>query len=171
MSVEINVVSAVLAFALVSFQASIPSIIRFLTSLSMSRSDKEREITKTIKQLKLEQSGISMMDNFAKFAKIDRQIIKLRSELVKIAEARSSERSHAEGAFKLTFYALAGLMGLFTVYQFGSEPVIRFLDRDPFYPLGGVIGFPSKYKTVYAAAIGLPVWSGLCRVFLRIVMN
>ena len=49
--------------------------------MSVSASPAQLKLIEEIKKYKAEQSGISMMDEFAKHAKLERKIIKCREEL------------------------------------------------------------------------------------------
>lgn len=57
-----------------------------LVSLIVASNPMELKLVAQIKELKLQQSQISMMDEFAKHAKLERQMIKLRSELQSLGE-------------------------------------------------------------------------------------
>ncbi|TRY76538.1 hypothetical protein TCAL_00094 [Tigriopus californicus] len=124
-----------------------------------SCSPRETEIREEIRSLKKTQDGISMMDEFAKHAKIERRLIKLKAALQELQSDRISQTKMSYRAFQITFYAITGLLFLFIFFTYGSEPVVIFNESHPFYPFHLLMSYP----TGLSGAIGIPFWTLICR--------
>ena len=77
-----------------------------VTSGSKADHARVRSILEQIKLCKAAQREISMMDEFAKHAKIERKVNRLKEELEGIGKAINEAESNAYRAFQVTFYAI-----------------------------------------------------------------
>ena len=139
-----------------------------LSNLSVKLSPKERTLLEEIKELKNEQSGISMMDEFAKYSKIERKLIKLREEMKQIGSFKMEEMKNAKKSLNIAFYAILALFYLFIItnYGFGS-PLIKFPDEKWIKPFGWIISSP----IFDAVSLGIPFWIFCCKSVLNCVLS
>ena len=88
-------------------QSFLPSLINWLVSLNAGKASDPREIEamRKIEKLKADQKELSMMDDFAKWAKIDRQIIALQEEVKKFSGSRAQHVQDAKNSLKKTLYS------------------------------------------------------------------
>eukprot|EP00088_Acartia_fossae_P013784 TRINITY_DN1729_c0_g1_i12.p1 TRINITY_DN1729_c0_g1~~TRINITY_DN1729_c0_g1_i12.p1 ORF type:complete len:179 (+),score=15.41 TRINITY_DN1729_c0_g1_i12:77-613(+) len=143
----------------------ITPITKYLVNLTSQITDSEISIIKEIRDLKQELSQISMMDEFAAYAKTERKINKLteKLELYKVARKTSSDK--ASFAIKITLNSLLGMVSLMSVWSFWEEPVIT-LPTQWVWPLGWFLSSPG---VKIAGGISLPIWMMLCRSCLRML--
>jgi len=71
---------------------------RMLVSITCDITEYELQLRKDIKEMKKELSSISMMDEFAQYAKTERRINKLQAKLQQCSSARCSTHSQALSA-------------------------------------------------------------------------
>ena len=132
---------------------------------------KEKALLDRIRELKAEQSGISMMDEFARYSKIERKLIKMRNELKEIASFRNEETSKAKYALNLTFYAVLGLAYLFLLSAYGFGFALMTLPDEgkwvsnPIPLFGWIISSP----IFDSVSLGIPFWIFCCRSFVNFV--
>ncbi len=78
--------------------------------------ESEKKLARDIVEVRRQQRAISMQDEFAKYAKMDRSVIKMRGQLDKMAEARREEQKSAKTAFYMTLYAIMVSLGFEKIF-------------------------------------------------------
>ncbi|XP_031571064.1 tail-anchored protein insertion receptor WRB-like [Actinia tenebrosa] len=129
----------------------------------LNKSDpKEDESVAQMKKLIAEQQLISAQDEFAKYARLQRKIDKLKDEV----NSFGSERRKAEGKHKLISKVLI-MMSIFAIHitfliMYRKDPVI-ILPHQWFYPFTFILSLP----TGISGAIGLPCWMLTCNKIIE----
>lgn len=123
------------------------------------RNTKVKNLRDELDKLQMEQKDISMMDEFAKYAKLQRKIDKLSSELKNLVDKRSQ-------SYKMTKFILHySLQAIFTVF---------LVAICVFHRTDSVIVLPAKWTLYFSEVYSFPVgaadtvscffWMLACRV-------
>ncbi|RZF39160.1 hypothetical protein LSTR_LSTR005788 [Laodelphax striatellus] len=121
-----------------------------------------RGLKQEILNLQNEISKISMNDEFAKYARLQRKLNSLKTEM----ESKVSQRLQEK--FKVKFFVTSSvqvLLGLITVvflWMYRHEPVL-VVPEAWLSPIAPFISFPTSIE----GAVGLPFWFSVCKVFAK----
>ncbi|RMZ92931.1 tail-anchored insertion receptor WRB [Brachionus plicatilis] len=138
------------------------------------------EITEYRNQLKClreEKSSINPMDNFAKYALVDRKINKLVEKLKENKSSTQSDRMKVMMYINVVFTILTVVLSLLLIWSNYSKPIIDFsslLDKSDlgelniFFPLNKMLAFPNKNGN---NSIGVTAWLLIANRFIDIVLN
>lgn len=154
----------------------LPLTARFLPSLCVyvwmrlkGKASDAADLKLEIEDLKQQQSEISMMDEFAKHAKLNRKISAKTKALKDIQSNQLWIRMKAYWYSKVALYAVSVVM--FFIYRY--EPVIYFdigdsaKDNTFIYVLAYIISFPSSI----VGAVGMPVALFVCNRVVNQILN
>lgn len=103
----------------------------------------EQQLVQQIKELRKEQSKISMMDNFAVHAKIQRRINKIEMDLSNISDERTTNKLTLQLAIRLGSRVMIALCMLFIILFYKNTPVYVFPNNFNFFPLNNLISYPN----------------------------
>jgi hypothetical protein len=142
----------------------ISPLVDILVHISCSITDYEIQLSRDIRQLRKELKEISMMDEFATYAKTERKINKMKEKLSQCASGRTVQRTKARWAFKICFNCILGMMVLATMWSWSGSPVAT-LPPHWVTPLG----WPLSLPTGVAGGVSLPVWMAISRTVLQVV--
>ena len=120
----------------------ISPLVELLIYISCTITDYERQLCQDIRILKQELSQISMVDEFAEYARTERKINKNRKRLAECSNSRSVQRSKANWAFKICFNSLLALSVFITMWSWSSSPVIS-LPPHWVSPVGWCLALPT----------------------------
>ncbi|XP_061176688.1 guided entry of tail-anchored proteins factor 1-like [Saccostrea echinata] len=119
--------------------------------------DGEINIRSEIKDLKVEQDTISMTEEFAKYAKIQRKIDKHTAEIKRLATARNNKIAVINIGVKVGIYVVQALTMLVIILTNRSEPLLMF-PESWFYPFHKIVSFP----TGVPGGLGVTCWIIAC---------
>ena len=151
---------------LVLLQTQTSKIINMLVNFTHCLGKNEREIVTEISSLKKELRQMSMVSEYVKYVKIEREIIKLEQKLKPFAEERTASQGYAKNAITMTLYILFGLAFAVVMYSCYSTAIIPELKATWFYPLGYFMGLPTGLST----AIGAPFFMLMLRSYVNSIM-
>lgn len=138
----------------------VPSFIKYATSRFYTRSsEQDKEIRNNLINLQQEMVGISLLDEFSKYAKLQRKYDKLENELKEKANERQSFRMRVEMSITYSFRILNGLLILILLYLYRSNPVI-ILPKGVLWPLQSFLSWPSYHED----SISLVMWLLITRL-------
>nr|XP_022293678.1 tail-anchored protein insertion receptor WRB-like [Crassostrea virginica] len=120
--------------------------------------DNELSIRTEIKDLKSEQDTISMTEEFAKHAKLQRRIDKLSAEVKRLAAVRNSKIAVVNIGVKAGIYVCQAILMLVIVLTNRSEPLLLF-PENWFYPFHNIVALP----TGVPGGLGVVCWIMVCR--------
>jgi len=143
----------------------ISPITQFLVSISCTITEYEIEVRKEIKNLKQELSEISMMEEFASYARTERKINQLEEKLVSFSSGRKIQSNKASWAIKISLHSILGLMTMMTVWSYWGQPVVS-LQPEWVWPVGWFLSSPGVYV---AGGVSFPSWLALCRTSLQMM--
>ncbi|KAI2655973.1 Guided entry of tail-anchored proteins factor 1 [Labeo rohita] len=84
----------------------LPSISSFLSKVFQKDADQEMEMRTEIQNMKMELSTISMMDEFARYARLERRINKMTDQLKTLVKSRTAQQAKMKWIVNIVFYIL-----------------------------------------------------------------
>ncbi|RWS25728.1 tryptophan-rich protein-like protein [Leptotrombidium deliense] len=117
------------------FAAFVPTFTNIIVSLLSYDSERNINLRKQIKELRLELGNISMLNEFAKYTRIQRKVDKMSEEL----------KSESKIAL--------GLIMAYLMWNYRNTPLL-VLSSNIFYPFGAILSFPTGIE----GAIGITPW-------------
>ncbi|KAK3756982.1 hypothetical protein RRG08_063175 [Elysia crispata] len=147
----------VLIFMLEFAFALLPKFVGELTTmiakLIFTVTNEELNLRAEIKDLKEEQSNISITDDFARYARLQRKVDKLLAVGKEKGNERKQRVSYLRMAVTVGIYILHAVILLLLMFLLRSEP-LSYLPHQWLFPLGNFVAFPTGAQ----GAIGLGFW-------------
>ncbi|XP_065816217.1 SH3 domain-binding glutamic acid-rich protein isoform X6 [Labrus bergylta] len=84
----------------------LPSISSFLTKMMQKDAEQESGMRIEIQEMKKEQSSISMMDEFARYARLERKLNKMTDKLKTHVKSRTAQQAKMKWIVNIVFYIL-----------------------------------------------------------------
>ncbi|XP_049838899.1 guided entry of tail-anchored proteins factor 1-like isoform X1 [Schistocerca gregaria] len=133
--------------------AFLPVIVRSLLSCICVASAHERELKAEEAHVKAELAAISMIDEFAKYARTQRKLNKIQNELKTVAASRLESQAKTKIA---VLYAAQFVLGIITccfVWMYKHVPVATF-PPNWMKPFGAFLSWPSGID----GGISIVIW-------------
>ncbi|KAJ9576158.1 hypothetical protein L9F63_006980 [Diploptera punctata] len=130
-----------------------PLIIKSFLSIIFMETRQELELKAETIAVRREMSEISMVDEFARHARLQRKLNKLQEEIKYLANFRMSETLKFKVIATYTSQILMGLGMLYLIWSYKYVPVIVLLD-DWLYPLGRIFQWPTGVE----GAVSISNW-------------
>ncbi|XP_012234965.1 guided entry of tail-anchored proteins factor 1 [Linepithema humile] len=137
----------------------IPFFIKFIISYMFVEQKDYIELQNELSNLKKEMAGLSMVDEFAKYAKLQRKCNQVENILKENKNQRLSSRLKLQMSLTYTFRVLNGVLILFLLFMYKKEPVI-ILSEGMLWPIQDFLSWPSQHDN----AISLAVWVVIARL-------
>ncbi|XP_036142906.1 guided entry of tail-anchored proteins factor 1 isoform X2 [Monomorium pharaonis] len=128
----------------------IPFLIRFKYDV---------ELRKELSNLKKDMTGLSMVDEFAKYIKLQRQCNHIESILRGNMNQRLTWRLKLQTLLIYSFYAVNGILILWLLYMYKNEPII-ILSENVLWPIQNFLSWPCQHEN----AISLLAWLVITRL-------
>jgi hypothetical protein len=135
-------------FFMVTFLAFIgtftDSIVKETAKLWYRPCSRENHIISEVTDLKMELTKISMVDEFAKHAKIQRRINKLTIELETLQKDRNWSHLKVSWGLRMVIWVSQTIFLIVINFQYRYMPVIMLPKEmlQPYYPFGFLLAFP-----------------------------
>ncbi|XP_072178521.1 guided entry of tail-anchored proteins factor 1-like [Diadema setosum] len=143
------------------YRRCIPILSKKISQQLKTVSKIEIEKREALQLLQDQQSSISMKDEFAKYAKLERKITKLKEELKSLKNSQVATRFTISWGISLALNAIYTVGILWLVWTYRYEPVI-LLPEEWCWPLGRLLSFPCGIP----GSVGITVWLGACSVVI-----
>ncbi|BFZ09471.1 hypothetical protein BsWGS_12510 [Bradybaena similaris] len=147
----------IFVFLLEIFFAFLPTYIGDVTTmiakLIFTITDDEMNSREEIKRLKEEQSQLSVTDEFVRYAKLQRQVDKLMSQIKEKGNERKQYVYYLRLGVTVGIYVLHAALVLTMMFVYRETPLLS-LDPSWVSPLTSVVAFP----TGIPGAVGLGCW-------------
>ena len=150
----VSTVSCVLGYV-------VPILIEYITSRLYTATKHTMELRSELFNLKQEMIGISIVDEFAKYAKLQRKYNKLEGTLKEKANERLSSRLKVQVFVTGGFHVLNGLFMVVLLFLYRNKPVI-VLPRGTLWPLQNLLSWPCYHED----SISLVVWFVIARLVM-----
>ncbi|KAL2746828.1 tail-anchored protein insertion receptor WRB-like [Vespula maculifrons] len=137
----------------------VPIVITYFTTHLYVRKKQEVELRKNLATIRQEMASISMVDEFAKYAKLQRKYNKLENTLKEIENGRLSNRRKARLLTTYGFRFINGILIMIFLYIYNNEPVIK-LPKDILWPINYFLRWPTNHED----SISLIMWFIIARI-------
>ncbi|CAD6208703.1 GSCOCG00003510001-RA-CDS [Cotesia congregata] len=138
------------------FAQTVPVLIKSIISWMYAESPSEAAIKNEMQQLEQEMASISMVDEFAKYTRVQRRHTLLKKNYADGTMARVSTRNKIQ-IFLIYFAKLFnGIAVAVLLYFWRNEPVI-VLPKGTLWPINSILSWPG----IYNDSISLFMWMGI----------
>ncbi|XP_071667272.1 guided entry of tail-anchored proteins factor 1 isoform X1 [Patagioenas fasciata] len=120
----------------------LPSCSSIISRLLQKDAEQESEMRAEIQNMKQELSTISMMDEFARYARLERKINKMTDKLKTHVKARTAQLAKIKWVINIVFYILQAALMISLIWKYYSEPV-TVLPSKWLAPLERLVAFPT----------------------------
>lgn len=131
----------------------IPILITYITAFFYLGTKDEAELRKNLIALKQEISCISMVDEFSKYAKLQRKYNKLGNTLKDIENERLFNKKRVRFLITYSIRAVNVIFIMILLYKYNNEPVIK-LPKDTLWPINNLLKWPTDHDD----SISLIMW-------------
>ncbi|XP_037281661.2 guided entry of tail-anchored proteins factor 1 [Rhipicephalus microplus] len=135
------------------FTAFVPFVVRMVLQVISQETEMESNMRRQVCDLRAELGSMNIVDEFAKYAKIQRKINKMSEELAHQAKLKSMYTFKVRLAATALLYALVGVAVAYLVWNYRSQPVV-VLPEAWFSPIGSLLAPASGPP----GGIGLTPW-------------
>ncbi|XP_070606537.1 guided entry of tail-anchored proteins factor 1 isoform X1 [Erythrolamprus reginae] len=144
----------------------LPSSSSIISKLLQKDAEQESEMRSDIQSMKQELSTISMMDEFARYARLERKINKMTDKLKTYVKTRTAQLAKIKWVINIVFYILQGALMITLIWKYYSEPV-TVLPNKWLAPLERLVAFP----TGVAGGVGITCWLVVCNKVVAIMLH
>ncbi|XP_038253981.2 guided entry of tail-anchored proteins factor 1 isoform X2 [Dermochelys coriacea] len=120
----------------------LPSCSSIISRLLQKDAEQESQMRAEIQNMKQELSTISMMDEFARYARLERKINKMTDKLKTHVKARTAQLAKIKWVINIVFYILQAALMISLIWKYYSEPV-TVLPSKWLAPLERLVAFPT----------------------------
>ncbi|KAF4076677.1 hypothetical protein AMELA_G00217860 [Ameiurus melas] len=144
-------------------KTSLPSISSLLSKILQKDAEQEMEMRTEIQNMKLELSSISMMDEFARYARLERKINKMTDKLKTHVKSRTAQQAKMKWIVNIIFYILQAALMISLIWKYYADPV-TVVPSKWISPLERLVAFPSGV----AGGVGITCWLVVCNKVVAI---
>lgn len=136
-----------------------PFLIKFIFSHVFAQRRYDTELRKEMSSLKEDMAKVSMMNEFAKYAKLQRKYNQLESILKENMSQRLTWKLKLQMLLTYGFHMLNGILISLLLYLYTKEPVI-ILSEGALWPIQDLLSWSCQHEN----AISLLAWIMIVRV-------
>ncbi|XP_043927399.1 guided entry of tail-anchored proteins factor 1-like isoform X2 [Protopterus annectens] len=122
------------------------------SKLLQKDAEQESGMRLEIQNMKQELSSISMMDEFARYARLERKINKMTDRLKTHVKARTAQLAKIKWVVNIVFYVFQAALMVTLIWKYYSEPVI-VLPSKWVAPLERLVAFPTGIAAITVSQI------------------
>ncbi|XP_033002936.1 tail-anchored protein insertion receptor WRB isoform X2 [Lacerta agilis] len=137
-----------------------------ISRLLQKDAEQESQMRSEIQNMKQELSTISMMDEFARYARLERKINKMTDKLKTHVKTRTAQLAKIKWVINIVFYILQAALMISLIWKYYSEPV-TVLPSKWLAPLERLVAFP----TGVAGGVGITCWLVVCNKVVAIMLH
>ncbi|KAJ3590905.1 hypothetical protein NHX12_008853 [Muraenolepis orangiensis] len=120
----------------------LPTLSSFLSRVVQKDAQQESEMRAELQEMKKEHSSISMMDEFARYARLERKINKMTDKLKTHVKSRTAQQAKMKWVVNIGFYILQAVLMVSLIWKYYAEPV-TVLPSKWIAPVERLVAFPS----------------------------
>ncbi|XP_024002395.1 guided entry of tail-anchored proteins factor 1 isoform X2 [Salvelinus sp. IW2-2015] len=139
------------------FKILLPTISSFLSKVLQNDAEQERDMRAEIQEMKKEHNSVSMMDEFARYARLERKINKMTDKLKTHVKSRTAQQAKMKW--------MAALM-ISLIWKYYADPV-TVVPSKWIAPLERLVAFPSRV----AGGVGITCWLVVCNKVVSIGLH
>ncbi|XP_063812659.1 guided entry of tail-anchored proteins factor 1 [Pseudophryne corroboree] len=147
------------------FKIQLPSLSSIVSRLLQTDVEQEQQMRADIQIMRQELSNISMMDEFARYARLERKINKMTDKLKTHVKTRTAQLAKIKWVVSIVFYVLQAALMISLIWKYYAEPVIE-LPSKWIAPLERLVAFP----TGIAGGVGITCWLVVCNKVVAILL-
>ncbi|XP_062386448.1 guided entry of tail-anchored proteins factor 1-like [Sardina pilchardus] len=144
----------------------LPSFSSFLSRVVQKDAEQEMEMRTQIQEMKKELSSISMMDEFARYARLERKINKMTNMLKTHVKSRTAHQAKMKWIVNIVFYILQAVLMISLIWKYYADPV-TVVPSKWIAPLERLVAFPSGV----AGGVGITCWLVVCNKVVAIGLH
>ncbi|XP_041919323.1 guided entry of tail-anchored proteins factor 1 [Alosa pseudoharengus] len=144
----------------------LPSFSSFLSRVLQKDAEQEMEMRTQIQEMKKELSSISMMDEFARYARLERKINKMTNMLKTHVKSRTAHQAKMKWIVNIVFYILQAVLMISLIWKYYADPV-TVVPSKWIAPLERLVAFP----TGVAGGVGITCWLVVCNKVVAIGLH
>ncbi|XP_031429791.1 guided entry of tail-anchored proteins factor 1 [Clupea harengus] len=144
----------------------LPSLSSFLSRVVQKDADQELEMRSQIQDMKKELNAISMMDEFARYARLERKINKMTNMLKTHVKSRTAHQAKMKWIVNIVFYILQAALMVSLIWKYYADPV-TVVPSKWIAPLERLVAFPSGV----AGGVGITCWLVVCNKVVAIGLH
>ncbi|KAM9321399.1 guided entry of tail-anchored proteins factor 1 [Gastrophryne carolinensis] len=147
-------------------KAQLAALASIVSRLLQKDADQECQMRSEIQSMRQELSSISMMDEFARYARLERKINKMTDKLKTLVKARTGQLAKVKWVVSIVFYVLQAALMISLIWKYYSEPV-TVLPSKWIAPLERLVAFPSGVS----GGVGITCWLVVCNKVVAILLH
>ncbi|XP_011892682.1 PREDICTED: tail-anchored protein insertion receptor WRB isoform X2 [Cercocebus atys] len=128
--------------------------------------EQESQMRAEIQDMKQELSTVNMMDEFARYARLERKINKMTDKLKTHVKARTAQLAKIKWVISVAFYVLQAALMISLIWKYYSVPV-AVVPSKWITPLDRLVAFPTRV----AGGVGITCWILVCNKVVAIVLH
>lgn len=144
----------------------LPSLSSFVSRVLQKDAEQESQMRAEIQDMKQELSTVNMMDEFARYARLERKINKMTDKLKTHVKARTAQLAKIKWFISVAFYVLQAALMISLIWKYYSVPV-AVVPSKWITPLDRLVAFPTRV----AGGIGVTCWILVCNKVVVIVLH
>ncbi|XP_027951406.1 tail-anchored protein insertion receptor WRB isoform X4 [Eumetopias jubatus] len=121
----------------------LPSFSSFMSRLLQKDAEQEAQMRAEIQNMKQELSTVNMMDEFARYARLERKINKMTDKLKTHVKARTAQLAKIKWVISVAFYILQAALMVSLIWKYYSVPV-AVVPSKWITPLDRLVAFPTR---------------------------
>lgn len=139
---------------------------RQMSRVLQKDAEQESQMRAEIQDMKQELSTVNMMDEFARYARLERKINKMTDKLKTHVKARTAQLAKIKWVISVAFYILQAALMVSLIWKYYSVPV-AVVPRKWITPLDRLVAFPTRV----AGGVGITCWILVCNKVVAIVLH
>ncbi|XP_028838117.1 tail-anchored protein insertion receptor WRB-like [Denticeps clupeoides] len=144
----------------------LPSISSHLAKVFQNDADCEAEMRAAVQDMRKQLSAISMMDEFARYARLERKISKTTDRLKTYVKTRTAQQAKVKWVVNITYYVLQAVLMISLIWKYYADPV-TVLPSKWISPLERMVAFPSGV----VGGVGITCWLVVCNKVVPIFLH
>ncbi|XP_030887170.1 tail-anchored protein insertion receptor WRB isoform X2 [Leptonychotes weddellii] len=137
-----------------------------MSRLLQKDAEQEAQMRAEIQDMKQELSTVNMMDEFARYARLERKINKMTDKLKTHVKARTAQLAKIKWVISVAFYVLQAALMVSLIWKYYSVPV-AVVPSKWITPLDRLVAFPTRV----AGGVGITCWILVCNKVVAIVLH
>uniref|UniRef100_A0ABI8A7H8 Guided entry of tail-anchored proteins factor 1 n=1 Tax=Felis catus TaxID=9685 RepID=A0ABI8A7H8_FELCA len=121
----------------------LPSFSSFMSRVLQKDAEQESQMRAEIQGMKQELSTVNMMDEFARYARLERKINKMTDKLKTHVKARTAQLAKIKWVISVAFYVLQAALMVSLIWKYYSVPV-AVVPSKWITPLDRLVAFPTR---------------------------
>ncbi|XP_018586940.1 tail-anchored protein insertion receptor WRB-like isoform X2 [Scleropages formosus] len=137
-----------------------------LSKVFQKDAEAEMEMRTDIQEMKMELSTVSMMDEFARYARLERKINKTTDKLKSHVKSRTAYQAKVKWGVNIVYHVLQAVLMVTLIWKFYASPV-TVLPSKWIVPLERLVAFPSGV----AGGVGITCWLVVCNKVVALLLQ